>query len=112
MPYQEIEFSAPSDDDLLPLLTTTTTAIPALPPFNDTPQTQEWSSFSQDNAKRNRTQISYVNKGILASQTLFLDSDTKVDVEQEEEVERFCTLQGKVSLKSSRLHGIGHLFLR
>jgi hypothetical protein len=85
-PHQEIELSVASDDEVPPLPATTTMTIPTIPPFDDAPQTQEWSSNSQDNAKRNRTRISYVNKGILACQTLFLHSDNKVNGEQEEVV--------------------------
>ena len=83
-PFQEPELTAASNDDLPPLPTPTTNILPVLPPLDGAPQPQEWPSYLQDNVKRNRTQLSYVNKGILASKILFLDSDNKIDCEEEE----------------------------
>jgi hypothetical protein len=70
--------------------------MPALPPIaadvdddpnHDAPQTQEWLlSQSQDNAKRSRIHLSYINKGILATKSLFLSSDNESNAENEDDV--------------------------
>ncbi|KAL3780338.1 hypothetical protein HJC23_008268 [Cyclotella cryptica] len=62
----------------LPLPTTTTPMMPLPPPLDDAPQTQDLSNSQQDNSKKKRSRLAYVNKGILASQELFLDSDEDI----------------------------------
>jgi hypothetical protein len=67
------------DNHLPPPLPTTitTTIMPLPPPLDDSPQTQ--GSYSQqDNSKKKRSRLAYVNKGILASRELFLDSDEDI----------------------------------
>ena len=85
-PHQEIEPIVDLDNEMPTLPTTTTMTALTVLPFEDAPQTQEWSSNSLDIPKKNRPRISYVNRGILASRTLFLHSDDEFDEEQEEEL--------------------------
>jgi len=59
-----------------PLPTTTTTIMPVL--LDDAPQTQEWSNSPQDNSKKKRSRLAYVNKETLATRELFLDSDKDI----------------------------------
>jgi len=67
-----------------PLPTTTTPMMPLSPPLDDAPQTQEWSHSQQDNSKKKRSRLAYVNKGILASRELFLDSDEGIAICEDE----------------------------
>jgi hypothetical protein len=60
--------------------TPTTTMMPLPPPLEDAPLTQEWSTSHPDNSKKKRSRLAYVNKGILATRELFLNSDEDISV--------------------------------